>query len=935
MAEGAHMSVLVVDDDDVDRERVLRILQHSTLDFSATEAASGWQALDLVQRQPFDCILLDNHLGDITGAQILPRLQRALQRTCPVIMVTGEGDEQLAVQVLHEGAADYVPKHHLNADVLIRSIRRCLEQQRLRDELAEAHRRLEHHVREQALTIEQRERDLQSILDHMPALIAYWDRALHNRFGNRTHQQWFGIAKERLPGMRMRDVVGEDTLRSAAAYIAGALGGKEQAFDYTARERDGTLRHCHAQFIPDHGAEGRVAGFYSLVTDVTLLKDAQARAAELASFCEAVIQSSPVGIAVFEANGRCVLANTALADTVGATVPALLRQNFRQLASWQDSGLLQEAEGTLADGMPRHCEAHATSSFGQEVWLECGLAAIDRQGARRLLLITHDVTLQRQAQAELSDARDAARAAAQAKSSFLANMSHEIRTPMNAIVGLSRLALEDDLPPRAHDFVDKVHSSAVALMGILDDVLDYSKIEAGQLRFESVEFELDSVLQRVSDLFAARCEQKGLEFVFEVAPEVPLRLVGDPLRLSQVLDNLVGNAIKFTEHGTVRLSVALSEPASAASCLLHFAVHDTGVGISPESLFGLFDAFTQADNSITRRFGGSGLGLAICKRLVQQMEGSLSVESTPGQGSNFHFTARMALAPAAPGDAQTPARSLAGLRVLVVDDDPHCRGALAQQLNALRVVAATAADGIAALREVEQAFREGRPYDALLLDWKMPDMDGVQTLRGLHALAGRMQHPLVHVIMMAGELGRQSLLAATADQQPDEILAKPVLRGELARALRLVREGPAAGPSTADVSLVALMRSRASRLKGAHVLLVEDNPVNQLVAVELLKCLDVEVSVAQDGLEALETVRHHRFDAVLMDLHMPQMDGFEATRRIRAMPHGQDLPVIAMSAAVLPEDRAQAAAAGMVDHVAKPIMVEELVDVLVKWLGLR
>jgi len=928
------MSVLVVDDDDVDRERVLRILQHSSFEFDATEATSGRQALDLVQQHLFDCIVLDNHLGDVTGAQILPRLQSAARRACPVIMVTGEGDERLAVQVMQEGAADYVPKRTLSADVLIRSIQRCLEQQRLRDELAEAHWRLQHHVREQALTIEQRERDLKSILDNMPALIGYWDSVLNNRFGNRAYEEWFGIPQERLPGMRMRDVIGEEGLRAAAAYINEALRGNAQSFDYATRLRDGALRHCHARLIPDLADDGHVAGFYSLVTDVTLLKEAQGRAAELAAFCEAVIQASPVGIAVYRADGRCILANAALAETIGAPLPAVQQQNFRQLASWQESGLLHEAEGTLTDGMPRHCEVHTITTFGREAWIECGLAAIDHQSERRLLLIARDVTVQRRAQAELAHARDTARAAAETKGNFLANMSHEIRTPMNAILGLSRLALEDELPPRAHDFVHKVHSSAQALMGILDDVLDYSKIEAGQLRFESVEFELDTVLRRVSDLFAARCEQKGLEFVFEVHPEVPPRLVGDPLRLSQVLDNLVGNAIKFTERGVVRLSIELAERVAAASCMLRCAVHDTGVGISADSQFGLFDAFTQADNSITRRFGGSGLGLTICKRLVQQMEGTIAVDSVPGAGSKFHFTARMGVPPSA-AEQQAAMRRLAGLRVLVIDDDPHCRRALAWLLEACGGVAAVADGGAEALQQLEQAHREGWAFDALLLDWKMPGMDGVQTLRSLHALTGRLQQPPLHVIMMAGELGRQSLLAATAEHQPDDVLPKPVLRTELAQALRQVREGPAATPSTAEVSLVALMRSRASRLKGAHVLLVEDNPVNQLVAVELLKCLDVEVSVAQDGLEALEAVRQQRFDAVLMDLHMPQMDGFEATRRIRALPQGHGLPVIAMSAAVMPEDREQSAAAGMVDHVAKPIMVEQLVEVLLKWVRPR
>jgi len=511
----------VVDDDDVDRERVLRILRRAPFDVDATEASSGAQAVSLVKNQRFDFIVLDNQLGDAIGAEILPTLRRDARQACPVIMVTGEGDEQLAVRAMQQGAADYVPKRHMSAEVLLHSVRHSLEQHRLREELSLAQRQLEHHVREQARTIEQRERDLQSILDHMPALIGYWDATLHNRFGNRAHQEWYGVSSERMPGMHLREVVGESRWRVVEHYIEAALTGQEQTFEYTIPwPRGRPVRHCEAHWIPDPGPDGRVAGFYSFVTDTTAVKQAQARAGELAAFNEAVIQSSPVGIAVCRADGRCMLANAALADAVASSPQSLLQQDLRALAWWRESGLAAQAEATLADGRARRCEAQVARGPDRQAWLECALVAIDHQGDRCVLLIAHDVTAERAAKAELAAARDGANAVAQAKGNFVANMSHEIRTPMNAIVGLSRLALEDELPPRARDYLDKVHSSALALMGILDDVLDYSKIEAGQLRFESVEFDLDDLLQRVADLFTARIEQKGLELVFDVLPQV-------------------------------------------------------------------------------------------------------------------------------------------------------------------------------------------------------------------------------------------------------------------------------------------------------------------------------------------------------------------------------------------------------------------------------
>ena len=931
------MSVLVVDDDDVDRERVMRFLQRSSFDIDATEAVSGAQALDLVKDRRFDCIVLDNHLGDALGAQILPRLRSESRQACPVIMVTGEGDERLAVQVLQDGAADYLPKRHLSAEGLIHSIFHSLEQQRLRNELAEAHRRLEYNVREQARTIEQRERDLKSILDHLPALIGYWDATLHNRFGNRAYQEWFDVAQERMPGMHMRDVVGDAWAHHAAPYVEAALRGEEQVFEYATPTRPGApMRHCQAHFIPDLDADGRVAGFYSFVTDVTPVKAAQARAGELVAFNEAVIRASPVGIAVYGADGRCILANAALAEAVSGSRSALLQQNFRALAWWKESGLLSEAESTLADGRRRACEVHVSADLEHEAWLECGLAAIDHQGERCLLLIAHDVTAQRAAKKELAAARDEADAAAQAKGSFLANMSHEIRTPMNAIVGLSRLALEDDMTPRARDFVDKVHGSALALMGILDDVLDYSKIEAGQLRFESFEFELDELLQRVIDLFAVRIEQKGLEFVFDVLPEVPARLVGDPLRLSQVLCNFVGNAVKFTEQGEILVSVGLIEPLAGSQCWLRFSVQDTGVGIEPDSQSGLFEPFTQADSSITRRFGGSGLGLAISKRLVQQMEGEIAVASAPGGGSEFSFTVKLGTAPAS---GSTIDRSeLAALHALVVDDNTLCRRTLSDALEALGVHTISAASGTVALRQAERAQRLGRAFDVILLDWKMPGTDGLQTLGRLRDQAQAQGHGSPVVMMMVPAFGRDALLAEAGAVRPDHVLAKPVLRTQLLDALSRMGRGQQSGTVATGPPTLEALRVRATGLSGARVLLVEDNLVNQLVAAELLKALGMDITVVSDGIDAVGAVRdgeEGRFDVVLMDLHMPRMDGFEASRRIRALPQALQIPVIAMSAAVLPVDRSQSFAAGMVDHVAKPILAERLLEVLLKWVPQR
>lgn len=827
--------MLVVDDDDVDRERVLRILNRPPFDVISTEASSGAQALEKAGEQPFDCVLLDNRLGDAMGAELLPQLKRSLQSaSCPVIMVTGEGDERLAVQVLQEGAADYVPKRHLSAEVLVQSISHCLErqrlhdeqqrlhaeQQRLRDQLTEAHRRLEAHVREQERAIER----------------------------------------------------------------------------------------------------------------------AETRANELAGFNQAVIQSSPVGIAVFRPDGRCVLSNAAASEAFHLSHAALMALDFRTLGWWRTSGLSREAEAALVDGRPRRCEVRVSGQGRPGHWIECAVSAIDYQGDRCLLLITHDVSEQRAARDELAAARDVAHAIAQAKGSFLANMSHEIRTPMNAIVGLSRLALEDELRPRTREFLSKVHSSAVALMGLLDDVLDYSKIEAGQMHFESIDFDLDEVLQRLADLFAARVEQKGLELVIDVARDVPPRLVGDPLRLSQVLSNLVGNAVKFTEEGEVVVQVEVEAPIQNKACCLRFVVHDTGIGIPPASQPGLFDAFTQADSSITRRFGGSGLGLAICKALVRQMGGEIAVSSMLGGGSEFVFTAKLGVAAS---DALAADRAaLSGLRVLVIDDNAASRHALAHELESLAVRWRVATNVPAALRQNERAHRESRPADVVLLDAKMPGVDSLQVVEQLHQQAERHGQRRPDVILLVTPFGREAFAVeqARGGHQPDGVLGKPVLRTQLVDTLVRVRQGARSGSTGRAPQTIDQLRVHVQGLGGAHVLLAEDNAVNQLVAAELLTRLGLHVTMTSDGNEAVEAVRGGgagAFDAVLMDLHMPVLDGFEATRRIHQVPWAAQLPVIAMSAAVLPADRAQSFAAGMVDHVAKPIVAERLVEVLLKWIPRR
>jgi len=538
-----------------------------------------------------------------------------------------------------------------------------------------------------------------------------------------------------------------------------------------------------------------------------------------------------------------------------------------------------------------------------------------------------DLSERRRAETE-HRARIEAEAANQAKSVFLANMSHEIRTPMNAILGMSELALHSGLNDIQSHYVRHVQRAAESLLAILNDILDLSKIEAGRLELERVEFDLDEVLDHLASVVGLRAEEKGIELVYALPPRLPRLLLGDPTRLGQVLLNLVSNAVKFTERGEVLVSVGLLDRGEGAIRLL-FQVRDTGIGLSAEQIARLFQPFTQADNSTTRRFGGTGLGLAISRRLVEMMGGEISVESEPGRGSRFRFSATFGL-PASPLAVQPANRRLHGRRLLVVDDNECAREQMAAMARAMSLDAETAADGSAALAAIAAADASHRSFDLVLLDWKMPGMDGVEVARQLAGLALRHKPPAV---LMVTAFSRDEALrrASEAAAQVTALLSKPVTPSSLLDAClaALVPVPPEPVPVQGRNAALAC---HWPALAGARLLLVEDNPVNQELACELLRRAGIEVQVAPDGLRALEMLQEHSFDGVLMDCQMPELDGYETTRRLRQEARWARLPVIAMTADAMVADRDKALAAGMNDHVSKPIRLDEFFGTLARWI---
>ncbi|OEZ49540.1 signal transduction histidine-protein kinase BarA [Janthinobacterium sp. MP5059B] len=552
-----------------------------------------------------------------------------------------------------------------------------------------------------------------------------------------------------------------------------------------------------------------------------------------------------------------------------------------------------------------------------------------RDETGELLQALKDMSTSLAVEQDLRHAVEVAEDATKMKSDFLANMSHEIRTPMNGIIGMTHLALQTELTSTQRNYLEKVESASKNLLAIIDDILDFSKIEAGKMAFEKVDFFLEDVLAQIADLSVMRAQDKGLELLFDIAPDVPNALQGDPLRLGQVLINLTNNAIKFTDKGEIVVTIRLQQLEEHAA-VLRVDVRDTGIGLTPPQRSKLFQAFTQADTSTTRHHGGTGLGLTISKRLVEMMEGEIDLVSEAGVGSTFFFTARFGLA-AVPRDSLLAPQRFEGLRVLVVDDNPSAREIFVSMLTALGFEARAVSGGVLAIGAVAQARAEGRPYGLVLMDWKMPGMNGLDTLAGIRADAAGIDATPACIMVTA--FHREALLEAARqrDLPLDGVLNKPISASTLLDQIAFVFGG-VTGQSR-KTQRQSSYRDDERALRGAWLLLVEDNEVNQEVAQHILNDAGIRVDIAGNGAIALAKIEENAYDGVLMDCQMPVMDGYQATRKLRQDPRYSNLPVIAMTANAMVGDKEKCLDAGMNDFIAKPIDVAQLFGTLARWIA--
>ncbi|HZW25505.1 MAG TPA: response regulator [Gallionella sp.] len=649
------------------------------------------------------------------------------------------------------------------------------------------------------------------------------------------------------------------------------------------------------------------------------LRDSEARMyAILHTIADGIITFSESGIIEeFSTNAERIFGYSQ-DEVIGQHISMLMPKSVHWL---NDNYLLPESgDAGAADG---ELEIEGHHKNGDTFPLELAVSEMMLGGQRHFTCMVRDITQRKRIQQELIAAKSDAEMASQAKSYFLANMSHEIRTPMNAIIGFANLCLETPLTPIQRDYLEKVSISANSLLGIINDILDFSKIESGKLDMEMIPFSLGAVLRGVAAIISIRAEEKRLEFLIDAEYGIPQMLVGDSLRLSQILNNLAHNAVKFTEAGEIVIQIGIkqmipSRGEAYGRVVLRFAVRDTGIGMTPEQIEKLFQSFSQADVSTTRKYGGTGLGLAISKRLVELMGGRIWVESTMGKGSVFAFEIPFTFLPEDTG--RVP--ELDGFRMLVVDDNHSARRVILAMLESFGVEASSASDGLEGLAAIESAEERGQPFSCVMLDWSMSGMSGLELAKRIK------QKPPQHqpkVIYLSGHKHTEMINASGAVKLLDAVINKPVTPSGLLDAIMTCISGRARLPQPAQPNDAPV------DLAGLHVLLVEDNSFNQQLANALLVRAGIDVGIADNGLEALQALQRESFDAVLMDMQMPQMDGLEATRRIRKDPALAGLPVIAMTANAMAGDRETCLAAGMNDYISKPLNTRTLYAMLARW----
>ncbi len=850
--------------------------------------------------------------------------------------------------------------------------------------IKQLNQQLENRVQQRTAKLRQREEELRHLSDRLElaiksGAIAIWDWDVVNNiltWDDRMYEL-YGITGDEFTNVYetwVSRLHPEDRTLGQNAIQQALEGTKDYDLEFRAILPNGQTRYIKAFALVNRNSQGQPQRMVGINYDITQQKQAEATLRSSEAHLRTAQRISKLGSWEYYPKTGQVTWSEETFRIFGLDPKAqeLTLETITQTFHPSDRLLHERAFQTaIATASPYNMELRVYRPNGSLAYIMargepiCNAAGIVTQ----LVGTVQDVTERKLAEKQLQQARDAAEYANRAKSEFLALMSHEIRTPMNGVLGLTYLALKTNPTPVQREYLSKIQSSAQSLLQIINDILDFSKIEAGKLELESAPFELDEILNNISNILALKAVEKGIELIFNIGKNVPKYLVGDSLRLSQVLINLTGNAVKFTETGSVVVSVETIDPVPpllrvdnfpfqrgtredypapvppfqrgargdypAKTITLKFMVRDTGIGMNPSQINSLFEAFTQADPSISRKYSGTGLGLAICQRLVKLMGGNIGVESQLNRGSNFYFEIQLGYVSESQVQETIPTPDLREIKSLVVDDNSQVRDVLIHVLESFSFRVTAASSGLEAL-ELLRRSPESDPFELVLIDWCMSDMDGIETSQQIKA-----DPNLAHIphILMVTAYHRADIWELAAAAGIEAILPKPVDRSRLFESILEVF-----GHQTANQfrkSKPSVKPEKLSPIRGARILLVEDNEVNQQIAQELLQIVGLNVEVAPNGVVALAKVQGQNYDLILMDIRMPEMNGLEATQRIRSLAQIGNLeterfatvPIIAMTAHAMSADKVKSLEAGMNDHVSKPVNPEELYAVLVKWIA--
>ncbi len=933
MRERAHTTTIMVVDDVPENLHLLRDILHSE-GYRVLAFPNGPMALKAASKNPPDLILLDIMMPGMDGFEVARHLKGEEKlRNIPILFLSALKELEDKVMAFAVGAVDYISKPFHVEEVLAR-VKAHAELQRQRHELAEAYEKLK-----------KSEAYLSATLKSLAEGVITCDVKAKIMSLNPTAAFLTGCSEEHAMGRPIEEVLRftnirpfhgvEDLLHRAR--VEGRATIPEEALLVS---HNGKTHPVAGSCALIREASGQSYGFVWVFWDILERKRAEEEVRKLAQ----AVKQSPASIVITDTKGTIEYVNPKFTEVTGYTFEEALGQNPRILKSGkQPKSVYEELWKTITSGGEWRGEFHNRKKNGELYWEYASISPIknERGEITHYIAVKEDITERKRMEQELMEANrrletamaranemaQQAEQASRAKGIFLANMSHEIRTPLNAVIGMTGLLLETELTDEQRRYAKIIYSSSEALLDLLNDILDYSKIEAGKLELEHLPFDLGELLDEILDAFAIKATEKQLELMAAIDPDVPLQLRGDRGRLRQILTNLVGNAIKFTHKGEVCLWVTVSS-VDEDSVLLLFRVRDTGIGIPADKISMVFEKFTQVDTSVTRHYGGTGLGLAISKHLAELMGGEIGVESVEGKGSEFWFTARFTKHQGVFEPKLALPVDVSSVRVLIVDDNATNRDILIARLSSWGMRAEAVADGPAALDLLSRALDEEDPFTVAIIDFQMPGMDGLSLGKTIQTDPRLRELRMILATSMGDNLG-----PACAEAGFSLCLSKPIRHHELLKTLARALSGESLARDVSVLRKTVIQELPDLSYCKKKILLVEDNPVNQQVAMGILNKMRLSVDVAGNGREALEALTNRHYDLVLMDVQMPEMDGLEATRRIRRGEAGPShIPIIAMTAHAMQGDREMCLKAGVNDYVSKPITPKALAAVLQKWL---